>query len=71
MATVSDVRGLGRQLLIIAGLRTTHILNTKFGSLDEISFVPPNILSWLKHLVRECLFPLDQLLINFFQHALI
>lgn len=53
MATVSDVRGLGRQLLIIAGLRTTHILNTKFGSLDEISFVPPNILSWLKHLTTD------------------
>lgn len=51
MSTVSDVRGLGRQLLIIAGLRTTHLLSAKFGSLDEISFVPPNILSWLKHLV--------------------
>src|SRR5699024_10139095 len=78
MSTVSDVRSLGRQLMIIAGLRAMYLLNARFGSLDEISFLPPNILFWLKSLVSEysvwpiCLVPkilnahyFDLLLINF------
>ncbi|KAJ6225670.1 hypothetical protein RDWZM_004215 [Blomia tropicalis] len=53
MATVSDIRTLGRQLLVIAGMRMIFILNSRFGSLDEVSFMPPNVLFWLKSLITE------------------
>lgn len=51
MVTVSDIRNLGRQLLVICGLRAMHVFNAKFGSLE--SKVPPNIIFWMKSLLTD------------------
>ncbi|XP_046919263.1 rab3 GTPase activating protein [Dermatophagoides farinae] len=53
MSTVSDTKSLGRQLLIICGIRLCSVLNSKFTSLDEISFLAPNVLFWIKSLIID------------------
>ena len=64
MSTVSDTKSLGRQLLIICGIRLCSVLNSKFTSLDEISFLAPNVLFWIKSLVSH--FVCVSFFINFF-----
>lgn len=54
MSSVLDIKILCRQLLIICGQRLCTIMNQMFQSLDECSFLPPNVLFWIKSLVSFC-----------------
>lgn len=51
MTSVVDLISLGSQMLVIAGIRVIHAINAKYGSLDQMHTLPPNVLFWLKSLV--------------------
>nr|XP_027197876.1 rab3 GTPase-activating protein non-catalytic subunit-like [Dermatophagoides pteronyssinus] len=53
MSSVLDIKILCRQLLIICGQRLCTIMNQMFQSLDECSFLPPNVLFWIKSLIID------------------
>ncbi|KPM07342.1 rab3 GTPase-activating non-catalytic subunit-like protein [Sarcoptes scabiei] len=53
LGIVSDVQNLSRKLLLIAGQRILQLLNAKFASINEISFLPTNVLFWLKSIVTD------------------
>jgi hypothetical protein len=56
MTSVVDLISLGLQMLVIAGIRVVFAINAKYGSLEQMHTLPPNVLFWLKSLVSYNLF---------------